>query len=234
MILSGLPNKLPTTHNIATIKILCAYKAYQSYPAIADFYHGITETGKIYALIGNVSGYISLWWDKSCIEEIKSFLSFSYYHGIFTDIESAHLLGLKINEECCVFKAEPPFSKLPHSNESHTARQLMNVLKSGLEIENEDDFIADVSFRTMHDCADYIVTQSGGALFYYCDTAALLNGIAVAEQSRGKGHGTQLINAVKSAVGNRSLYACCNKRNNEFYIKNGFTPIGYAAYCEEE
>lgn len=233
MIIGGLPQKLPKDESIALIKIKCAYKAYKDYPTIAQFYHGINDDGSIYAIIGEISGYINLWWDKSNAEELKSFLAFTPFKGVFTDMDSAKLLELNINEKCLVFKSVPPFNSLP-PQENHTPRELMEALKEGLNINNEDDFIADVTFRAMHNCADFVVMQGGGALVYYCESEALLNGIAVNSLGRGKGTGTFLLNIIKSKIENRNLYACCIEKNKEFYIKNGFSHIGYAAYCEEK
>lgn len=232
MILSGLPHKLPCICDAALVKIKCAYKAYKDYESIAQFYHGIFQN-KVYAVIGKVSGYISLWTDGSETEELKNFLTFLGFNGIFTSLATAKLLNLKINQQCLVFKAEPPFGKVSN-NENCQPRELMEILRQGLTIPDGDEFVADVSFRVLHGCADYVTENGGGALLFFDETDALVNGIAVPKDGRSKGHGSRIMKLLLSRGENRSVYACCVEKNKPFYIKNGFSLIGEAAYCEEK
>ncbi len=233
MILSGMPEKLPNVCDAALVKVKCAYKAYKDYDNIAQFYHGISAQNEVYAVIGKISGYISLWTDGSEIEELKKFLDFLGFTGIFTSLKTAQLLNLKIDETCLVFKAEPPFEKTSNS-ESCQPRELMEILRQGLSIPNGDEFIADVSFRVLHGCADYVVKDGGGALLFFDENDALVNGIAVPKNERNKGHGSRILKALLSRAEERSVYACCVEKNKHFYIKNGFSLIGEAAYCEEK
>ena len=233
MIFSGLTEKLPNVCDAALVKIKCAYKAYKDYDNIAQFYYGISGEDKVYAVIGKVSGYVSLWTDGSEIEELKKFLSFLGFTGIFTSLKTAHFLNLRIDEQCLVFKAEPPFEKTPIGKHCQP-RELMETLRQGFSIPNTDEFIADVSFRTLHGCADYVVENGAGALLFFDDNDALINGIAVPENNRNKGIGSKILKSLLSCAGERSVYACCVENNKHFYIKNGFSLIEEAAYCEEK
>lgn len=232
MIFSGLTENLPNVCDAALVKIKCAYKAYKDYDNIAQFYYGISGEDKVYAVIGKVSGYVSLWTDGSETEELKNFLKLLGFTGIFTSLKTAQLLNLRIEEKCLVFKAEPPFEKTS-IGERCEPRELMETLQQGLSIPNGDEFIADVSFRTLHGCADYVVENSGGGLLFFDDNDAIINGIAVPENKRNNGHGSRILKALLSRGGERSVYACCVEENKYFYIKNGFSLIGEAAYCEE-
>lgn len=232
MILYGLPEKLPNACDAALIKIKCTYKAYNACDSIAQFYHGVTEQNTVYAVIGKLSGYISLWTDRSQTEELKNFLNFLGYTGIFTSLDTAIFLNLRIDERCLVFKATPPFEKVC-GHEMCSPRELMEILRQGLTIPNGDEFVADVSLRTLHSCADYVTENGGGALLFFDDTDAFVNGIAVPEHLRGNGQGSKILKMLLSRAQDRNVYACCVEKNKNFYIKNGFSLIGQAAYCEE-
>lgn len=231
MILSGLPKELPKADDAALVKIKCAYAAYKDYDSVAQFFHGVTGNS-VYAVIGKVSDYISLWTDSSEPEELKSFLSFLGYSGIFTSLDTARILKLKIDERCFVFKARPPFEKA-EAAEQKEPRALLEILRQGLTVPNGDEFVADVTFRCLHGCADYVTENGGGALLFYTPEEAIINGIAVQKEARGKGMGSRIMKLILSRAQNRSVYACCTENNKHFYIKNGFSLIGEAAYCEE-
>lgn len=233
MILSGLPEKLPELCDAALVKIKCAYAAYKEYNSIAQFYHGISEQGTVYSVIGKISGYVSLWSDGSHREELKSFLDFSGFTGIFTSLKTAQEFGFKIDEQCLVFKAEPPFEQCSNSENSQP-RELMEILRQGLTIPNGDEFVADITFRTLHGCADYVTENGGGALLFFSENDAIVNGIAVPKDGRSKGHGSRIMKLLLSRAKGRCVYACCTESNKPFYIKNGFSLIGEAAYCEEK
>lgn len=233
MILSGLPEKLPSCCDAALVKIKCAHTAYKEHPNIAQFYYGISGQDNVYAVIGKLSGYISLWTDGSQIEELQNFLKFLGFSGIFTSKKTASALNLKINEECLVFKIQPPF-EAAECHENCLPRDLLNILRQGLEIPDGDQFVADVTFRVNHGCADYAVENCSGALMFFDESDALINGIAVPRNMRGKGQGSRIIKQILSRAGQRNVYACCIEKNKNFYIKNGFSLIGEAAYCEEQ
>ena len=200
---------------------------------MAQFYSGINEYGKTYALIAKVGGYVSLYENGENTEELKDFLKIIGCEGIFTSLDTAKRLNLKINEKCLSLKISPPYEDAEQSEEG-TPRKLMEALKEGLCIEDTLGFIADVSFRTMHSCADYVLKDGGGALLFYTQKEGLLNGIAAPKGQRGKGIGSRLVKMLLSKAGEREVYACCSEENKRFYIKNGFSLIGEAAYCEEE
>lgn len=233
MILSGLPQKLPNICDAALVKIKCAYKAYKDYDSIAQFYYGVSGQNTVYAVIGKVSGYVSLWTDGSQTEELKKFLNFLGFTGIFTSLNTSQLLNLRIDEQCLVFKTQPPYEKAS-TDERNQPRHLMEILRQGLSIPNSDEFIADVSFRVLHGCADYVTEDGGGALLFFDEEDAIINGIAVPKNGRNKGHGSRILKLLLSRAGERNVYACCVEKNKHFYIKNGFSLIGEAAYCEEK
>ncbi len=233
MIISEYKDEFEGISDVALVKIRCSYKAYKNYDKVAQFYSGINDEGKAYALIAKVGGYISLYTNGENADELKDFLKFIGYIGIFTSLKTAKELNLKINEKCLSFKISPPYESGETSDEG-TPRNLMECLKEGLGIEDTDGFIADVTFRTLHSCADFVLKDGGGALLFYTQKEGLLNGIAAPKGQRGKGIGSRLIKMLLSKAGEREVYACCNENNRDFYIKNGFTLIGESAYCEEE
>ncbi|MEE0946776.1 MAG: GNAT family N-acetyltransferase [Acutalibacteraceae bacterium] len=233
MITSGLPSNLPNVCDIAFVKTMCAYKAYKDYPNVAKFWHQTDEKGNITAVISCINFYATLWFDGGDENEIISFFSFLNPTGIFTSKETALKLNLAINEECFVFKKEPPFETASYTEKAQP-RQLLNLLKQGLTIPDGDGFVADVTFRKYHGCAYYVTQKNGGALLFTNDNTAIINGIAVKKNTRSKGVGSALIKLLLSKAENRTVFACCIEKNKNFYIKNGFTLIGEAAYCEEE
>lgn len=232
MILNGIPSEIPEIRNPVAVKILCAYKAYANQPSIAQFWHQIDNNGNMLSLICSLNGYLNLWSNNSDTDEIASFIKFLSPVGIFTNLDTANKLRLRINEKCLCFEKLPPFEKTEYV-ENGTPRELLRVLRCGLEIPDADSFIADVSFRKYHDAAEYVI-NGGGALIYFNDQSALIHGIAVPKAERKKGVGSFLIKLILSKAESRKVYACCIKENENFYIKNGFTYIGEAAYCEEK
>ncbi len=233
MIISEYRDEFEGVDDVALVKIRCSYKAYKDYDRVAQFYSGINDNGKAYALMGKVGGYISLYTNGENTEELKDFFKFIGFSGIFTSLETAKSLKLKINEKCLSFKISPPYEKGEISQEG-TPRMLMESLKEGLGIEDADGFVADVSFRTHHCCADFVLKDGGGALLFYTEKQGLINGIATPCNYRGKGLGSRLLKMLLFKASERDVYACCNEKNKDFYIKNGFTLIGESAYCEEE
>lgn len=233
MIIKEYRDEFDGVCDVALVKIRCSYKAYKDYDKVAQFYSGINECGKTYALIAKVGGYVSLYENGENTEELKDFLKIIGCEGIFTSLDTAKRLNLKINEKCFSLKISPPYEDAEQSEEG-TPRKLMEALKEGLCIEDILGFIADVSFRTMHSCADYVLKDGGGALLFYNEKEALVNGIATPKDSRGKGLGSVLLKMLLSKAFERTVFACCSEENKRFYIKNGFSLIGEAAYCEEE
>jgi len=230
---SGLPLNLPEIKDIALVKILCAYKAYKEHDNIAQFWHQTDENGNITAVMGCINGYLNLWSNNTYPDEVFSFLKFISPNGIFTSKETAEVLKLKINEPCHCFFKLPPFERISNT-EYKEPRQLLKILRKGLEIPDGDGFVSDVSFRKYHGCADYVTYDGGGALLYTADSVAIINGIAVPKDKRGKGVGSKLISLLLSCAENRTVYTCCTNKNKNFYLKNGFTYFGDAAYCEEK
>ncbi len=233
MIIKEYNDDFGKTDDVALVKIRCSYKAYKDYDRVAQFYSGIKCDGKPYAVIAKVGGYISLYENGGDVDELKDFLKFVGFSGIFTSVKTVEKLNLKINEKCLCFKISPPYES-SEKGEDGTPRKLMECLSEGLSIEDSDGFVADVTFRTLHSCADYVLKDGGGALLFYTENQGLINGIATPKNKRGKGLGSQLVKMILNKAGQRTVYACAEEKNKDFYIKNGFTLIGEAAYCEEE
>ncbi len=233
MIISGLPSFLEQINDIAFVKTMCAYTAYKDYPNIAQFWHRTDSDGNITAVISCINSYANLWCNNEETEELKAFFSFLSPTGIFTSLKTAEKLNFGINEECFVFVKQPPFESINY-NETSEPRQLLEALRQGLAIPDGDGFVADVTFRKYHGCAEYVTQNGGGALLFTSDKTAILNGIAVNRNSRSKGLGSQLLKLLLSKAENRTVYACCVEKNKEFYLKNGFNYIDKAAYCEEK
>lgn len=232
MILSSLPNIDYEIRNPVAVKILCTFKAYKEHSNIAQFWHQTDNDGNLISLICLLNGYLNLWSKNEDTKELLSFIKFLSPIGIFTGFDTAKSLKLKINEKCLCFEKNPPFKEYNYV-ESGTPRQLLEMLRSGLSIPDADSFIADVTFRKYRGCAEYVI-KDGGALLFFNDTSGIINGIAVPEEKRKEGAGSTLLNLLISKMGNRRIYACCIKKNEKFYLKNGFTYIGDAAYCEEK
>ena len=228
MIVREYKDEFNETDDVALVKIRCSYKAYKDYDKVAQFYCGIDNDGKYYALMAKVGGYISLYTKGENTDELKEFLKFLGFSGIFTSLKTAEKLNLKINEKCLCFKIHPPF-ETDEKCEEGTPRKLMECLNEGLSIEDADGFVADVTFRTLHSCADYVLKDGGGALLFYTEKEGLINGISTPRNKRGKGLGSRLIKMLLNKAGQRQVYACANEKNKDFYIKNGFTLIGEAA-----
>ena len=207
MIASPLPSSLPEILDPAFTKTMCAYMAYKDYGNIAQFWHQKAKDGDITAIISSINGYVNLWCNENADRnELKSFLKFLSPTGIFTGLDTAKALKLKINEKCLVFIKEPPFEILM-DNTYAQPRELLECIRKGLEIPDGDGFVADVTFRKYHNCAEYTIKDGGGALLFLNDSTAIINGIATPKESRGKGLGTILLKQLLSKAGNRTVFA---------------------------
>ena len=89
-----------------------------------------------------------------------------------------------------------------------------------------------MTFRVLHGCAHFVTENNSGGLLFTGDNNAIINGIAVARDNRGKGQGSRIVKLLLSRAQNKNVYACCTEKNKGFYLKNGFSLIGKAAYCE--
>lgn len=222
---------LKNCNDCAYAKSETNYAAYKDYPSIARFFTQFNNKGDVIALISIIDSYINLTANE-INDELICFIKSLPHKGIFTNLDSAQSLNLKIKEQCIVFVKKPPFETCSLKQEYKEAGEILSLLKNGIEIKDEDGFIADLSFRFLKGFAKYATNEMGAALLFTGNEKAVLSGIAVKEKARGMGIGKSLLRSLLSEV-SLKVFACSSDKNKKFYIKNGFIEVEKACYCEE-
>ena len=218
--------------NAAYVKVLCHFAAYGEYEKIGLFWVQTDECDTPTAVISCIDGVMTVSAGNADFEELKQFVMAISPNGIFTDIETAQKLDLKIETECTTLKRKPPFeSEKVIENTYCGVEYLYNTLATGLNLGDKTAFIADVSHRLRHNCASYVTSDFSAAAILYSGEYAMINGIAVKPGNKRKGLGTTTLNRLLQGVKNRTVFVCAEEKNVPFYLKNGFTPDDKSAYC---
>ncbi len=182
-----------------------------------------TENGRTTAVISRFGGRVNLTYMGGDKTEIKDFLNVIGFSEIFCEKAVALNLGFKNFESFTVLKKsvkkQKDFCDIP------PLRDLYNALLEGedgdISLPAFEDFAADVSHRLRHGGAAALLKDFGAAVAFMGKYGAVINGIAVKKESRGKGLGSYLLNNICDYL-NGEVFVCTNENAAEFYIKNGF------------
>ena len=219
--------------NAAYAKILCHHAAYGEYEKIALFWQQVDDNGNLTALISSVDNVFTLYFKGGDTEELLSFLHAVSPNGIFTDRQTASILGLEILVPCTSLVKTPP-----HDNQNkieNTYRGidfLCDILAERLDMGEKSSVHADIAHRVRHNCAAYVTSDYSAGAIIYSGNLSVINGIAVKSGMASKGLGSATLNRLLECVRNRTVFACAKDYNVPFYLKNGFTISEEAAYCK--
>ena len=219
----------------AAIKIFCNYAAYGNYPQIALFWQQTDREGNITALFSMIDGAMCISVNNGDLNEIQEFVSAVNPNSIFTSYNTAENLKLNITTVCTdMVKKDKTVASNIGPNASGNLFWLYDVLSDNFDLGDRDCVIADISHRIRHNCCGYVTTNCSGALLYYTDKYALINGIAVIKEKRRTGIGTSALNRLTEIAGDRPVYVCASASAVNFYLKNEFKIIGKSAYCLQQ
>ena len=108
---------------------------------------------------------------------------------------------------------------------------MYNGLKLGedgdIDLPSFENFAADISHRLRHGAAIAALDDNSAALGFKCDKGAIVNGISVKRELRGRGLGGRILGELLS-YSDGDILAAAEEKNTEFYIKNGFEIIDTA------
>lgn len=228
-------NKLPEIcdNKISLAKILSQYKAFGGTKISPDFWMQESD-GIVTALLSLNGGEMTLYCKNGDLEEIWEFIRVIGPKRVFTEKEN--LIG------CCNTAIKPVFlKKLPLAQEvsatETSLKELYEKLLLGQDgdvaLPSYEDFCGDISHRLRHGGAAAIVKDYGAALSFVFEGGGIISGISVDKSYRNKGMGSKLLKEICKTTGG-NIFACTDKQNKDFYIKNGFSHIGDAVYLEME
>lgn len=228
-----LIDKIPSfkKQNAAYAKICSHFAAYSPYQNIALFWAQFDEENNPTALFSMIDSVMMLCFDNGDLDELRGFLKAVSPKKIFTDLDTALLLGLNIEVSCAVLCKRPPFESDNQIENTYCGIDaLYNILSARLNIGNREAFIADMSHRIRHNAAAYVSSPFSAAAIIFDKNVAVINGISVLEEKASKGLGSATLNRLLSGMKNRTVFVCAEQKNVPFYEKNGFVFYENAAY----
>lgn len=219
--------------NIGTMSLARIYaqeKAFSGSVLQNDFWVQETD-GKITSIISSDGGSMNIYCRNANFEELNVFLQALLPAIIFTEFENAEKLNLvpRRVRNVLVKKTE----KTSDLTIAFSLRELYERLNSGSDVDIHlptfEVFAPDVSHRLRHNAAVAVINDFGGALCFKYKGGAVMSGIALSPEHRGKGLGKKLLNELLSSV-DGEFYVSANDENTKFYIRNGFTKVGQAIF----
>ena len=224
--------------NIFLVKILSNMTAYGSLPCVQTWVQDKN------AVIQTVDDSAVIFANTNAdFDEIAEFLPFCGAKTVFTSYENAAKLRLNVMESGIILRksrttAHSPPSGITRQYYPDYSRIHSLLYNCGFTLPNRDDFAADLSLRLRNDTARIFCNNNYTALCIVgCETAksAIISAVAASPDIRRHGLGSDVLTAACSSLENEQkqvyLYREIDK-NEDFYLKNGFTEIGSFASCK--
>ncbi len=216
--------------DMSLAKIYAQDKAFGNSSLENDFW--VQSNGdKITAVISMDGGSMNIWCDSPDYKELREFISVLSPAVIFTEYENAEPLGIKCERirNMLTFKTE----KTAELSCDFILQELYDKLSLGSDVDihlpSFEVFAPDVSHRLRHGGAVSTVSEYGAALAFLFDGGAVMSGIALSPEYRGKGLGKTLLLSLLSAI-DGDFFVAANDINKNFYLKNGFTLKGSVCF----
>ncbi len=220
-------------HDVVYVKLICLYAAYRDYEKIALFWVQTDEENNVTALISLLDNNMIVCRDGGDAAELKSFISAISPANIFTDLDTAKVLGLSVVTECASLCKHPPFDTSRKIENTYEGLEcVFDILSKHLSLGDKQGFIADMSHRIRRGTAGYVTSKYSAGIILYNESYATLAGIAVESDNRRSGLGTATLNRLLEIIRNRTVYICAEYKNVPFYESNGFVVESKVAYCE--
>lgn len=228
-------DKLPEIcdDKISLAKILSQYKAFGNTKISPDFWIQENES-VITAVLSLYGSEMTFYCKNGDLEEIWNFIKVISPKSVFTEKEN-------LIDHCNATIKQVFLKKLPLAEEVSATETSLKELYDKLLLGQDGDvslpcfenFCGDISHRLRHGGAAAIVKDYGAVLSFIYDGGGIISGISVDKSYRNNGFGSKLLGEICEATGGK-VFACTDKQNKDFYIKNGFSHIGDAIYLEME
>ena len=218
--ITELPNLSVCCMSLA--KIYAQFNAFSGSVLENNFYMQ-TVGEKITALFSQDGGSVNLWCDNADYEEIKDFLAVLCPSVIFTELKNCKALG--ITPERTRNSLFRTCSATENMCQDFSLKELYDALNLGSDVDihlpSFEVFAPDVSHRLRHLAARAVLSEFGGALAFTYEGGAVMSGIAVSPDYRGKGKGKELLCKLLSLC-DGGFFVAANEENTKFYLRNGF------------
>ncbi len=213
----------------AFMHILCLKSAFSGSALEEDMWVQSAE-GRSCSAIARCGGRLYIYSDGTNLLELATFIRTVGFCEIFTSRKSAENMGFKILKEFEVLLRKSE-TKIKDLSFCFSLKNLYEGLKLGedfdISLPSFEDFAPDISHRLRHGGAVALLKDFGAALAFSCPQGGIINGISVKKSLREKGFGSKLLNELTDALSG-DIFVCADKAVSDFYIKNGFEPIGQA------
>lgn len=190
---------------------------------------------KITAIISSDGGSMNIWCDGADYPELREFIAALCPTVIFTEYENAEPLGITPLRIRNMLTKKACFS--PFEVEDFSLRELYDRLDSGSDVDihlpDFEVFAPDVSHRLRHNAARAVVKEYGAALGFTYFGGAVMSGIALSPEFRGKGLGKALLSALLSRC-DGDFFVAANEQNTKFYLRNGFEVKNKICFGKQE
>lgn len=224
--LKAFPKEIP--RDAAAIKIYCNFTAYKEYENLYLFFEQKNEEGETTAIISFNGETAFLYFNNGDADEIKEFLSFLGAKEVFTNID----LGILKKQECYLLYKQTQITNQPTVINQNTPRQILKILKSGLTVNNDNEFISDLSHRLYNGQAGCFLNDCAAGVIYLTNKFSFVAALAVLPNNQLKGNGTTALEELTKQSKTKDIFVCCEEKNLPFYKKNGFLPLGKSAVWE--
>ena len=213
-------------------EIACLYACYAPLENTAVFYEQIDKQG-VCAYASWFAGQICLVRNGGDAQELTEWLRFMPKSPIFCEEKTAYDLSLTGQADRHLMRCEVPLD-VPVPQERPTflspdaPRKAVRLLKTGLCVISEDDFVADLTYRLYHGGARLTLSETGACILLIGSNGCVLSALAVAPTHQHCGEGSRLLRQSLTLVPGQTVYTCCEEKLRAFYEMNGFCVIGKA------
>ncbi len=211
-----------------TAKITGLFTAYGAEGRLADFYTQDRE-GVLTAVMCRFEGQMLLSASYEAeLEELREFLPVVCNRVTATDT-FIKALGYRVSGTAICLERQSTAAYTEPEPFSHPSTDaVFNMLSEGedgdIALPDRESFCVDVSHRMRHGAATAVLNKSGVAVCGFMSrNAALISGVAVRPDMRGRGEGVRLVEELMSRLGGRKCFALCSPERRGFYEKCGFS-----------
>lgn len=213
----------------AAIKIYCNFTAYKNYGNLYLFFEQKNEEGQTTALISFGGETAVVYFKDGDEQELNEFLSFLGAKQVFSNFS----FGVK-KQECYLLCKQTEIIGEQPTLIDNTPRKVLEIIKSGLPVFNDDEFVSDLSFRLYNGFAGCVLNENSAGVIYLTNEFSFITALAVLPQKRLNGEGSKALNQLIKQSKTKDVFVCCEEHNLQFYKKNGFLPVSKCAVWERE
>ncbi len=213
--------------DIGGVKLQSLAISYGLDKSFCTFWQQENEKSEVTAVIGKFGSAVTVSHKVADLKELADFLAFIGFSELVCSSELAeHFLGYSAEDINCVQKpinATGKILKPPTYNEYLKMHSIFTGSNTdAISIGGFEDWYVDISHRVRHGGAAAILAEHGCGIALLSKNAIIINGIAVAENHRGKGYGKEILSTLEN-IGNAKIsMAFCRDSELPFYSKCGY------------